>query len=53
MSTPHTSPTLLIRAVRLAADLTERGAALESVPSVDLRISNGLIVEREIGRAHV
>ena len=46
MSTPHTSPTLLIRAVRLAADLTERGAALESVPSVDLRISNGLIVER-------
>lgn len=40
------SPDLLIRNVRLAADLTERGADHQSVTPVDLRIVDGRIVER-------
>ncbi|MGO1735521.1 MAG: dihydroorotase [Leucobacter sp.] len=40
------NPDILIRGVRLAADLNERGADLESVPLTDLRISGGRITER-------
>ena len=39
-------PGILIRGVRLAADMTSRGAALEEAPPVDLRIAQGTIVER-------
>lgn len=37
---------ILIRGVRIARDLTERSAEVTSVPPVDLRISEGRIVER-------
>jgi len=42
-----TNPDLLIRGVRLAADLTEPGADLSQAVAVDLRISGGRIIERE------
>ncbi|RGE19580.1 dihydroorotase [Leucobacter sp. wl10] len=44
-----TNPDILIRGARLAADLAERGADHLSAPAVDLRISNGRIVERGSG----
>lgn len=37
---------IFIRGVRLAADLTSPGAAYDSAPAVDLRISGGRITER-------
>lgn len=45
--TPEPSnPDLLIRGVRIAADLTERGADYFGAVPVDLRIAGGRIVER-------
>lgn len=41
-----TNPDLLIRGVRIAADLKERGANPTTVAAVDLRVSRGRIVER-------
>lgn len=40
------NPGILIRGARLAADLTERSAAITAAPAVDLRIADGRIVER-------
>ncbi|QIM18522.1 dihydroorotase [Leucobacter coleopterorum] len=40
------SPDLLIRNVRLATDLTERGADHQSVTPIDLRVVDGRIAER-------
>ncbi|QBE47458.1 dihydroorotase [Leucobacter triazinivorans] len=40
------TPDILIRGARLAAQLTERGGDVSAAPQVDLRISNGTIVER-------
>ena len=40
---------LLIRGVRLAADLAERGADIANADAVDLRIADGRIVERGAG----
>ncbi|WP_193787016.1 dihydroorotase [Leucobacter celer] len=40
------NPDILIRGARLAADLTERGGDVGEAAAVDLRISNGTIVER-------
>ncbi|PRI12210.1 dihydroorotase [Leucobacter massiliensis] len=40
------NPELLIRGARLAAQLTERGGDPGDAPAVDLRISDGRIVER-------
>ena len=42
---------MLIRGVRLASDLTERGAELSAAPETDLRIAGGRIVERGTGLA--
>ena len=44
-------PGFLIRGARLAASLTERGAELATAAPVDLRISDGMIVERGSGLA--
>ena len=44
-----TDPDILIRGVRIAADLSERGADPASAPATDLRISNGVIAERGEG----
>lgn len=41
-----TNPGILIRGARLAADLTQRGAGYAGAAAVDLRISEGRIVER-------
>lgn len=43
------SDQLLIRGARIAAELTERQADVLSVNAVDLRIANGVIVERGTG----
>ncbi len=43
------NPDILIRGVRLAANLTERGADLTDAPTTDLRISDGRITERAVG----
>lgn len=43
------SEQILIRGVRLAVDLTERGADVASAPTVDLRVSAGRISERGQG----
>lgn len=42
------NPDILIRGVRLAADLTERGADVAAAEPVDLRISGGVITERAL-----
>lgn len=39
---------MLIRGVRLAADLTERGSDVQAAPQVDLRIVGGRITERNV-----
>ncbi|NLA65314.1 MAG: dihydroorotase [Leucobacter sp.] len=44
-----TNADILIRRVRLAADVVERGAEVASVAPVDLRISAGKIVDRAEG----
>ena len=44
-----TNPGILIRNARLAADLTDRGASIESASATDLRIADGRIVERGTG----
>ncbi len=41
-----TNPDILIRGVRIAADLALRGADPATAPATDLRVSNGIIVER-------
>lgn len=40
------NPGMVIRGVRLASDLTKRGAEIASAPAIDLRIEAGRIVER-------
>ncbi|MFA5606373.1 MAG: dihydroorotase [Leucobacter sp.] len=40
------NPDILIHGVRIAADLNERGADAIDAPAVDLRIRDGVIVER-------
>ncbi len=40
------NPGILIRGARLAAELTERGEGIDTAEPVDLRIADGLIVER-------
>ena len=46
MSHDQSTPNLLIRGARRAADLTERRADLASVAPIDLRIAGGRIVEQ-------
>ncbi|TDP90178.1 dihydroorotase [Leucobacter luti] len=43
------NPSILIRGVRLASELTERGADSASATPVDLRVSGDRIVERGVG----
>lgn len=43
-----TNPGILIRGVRLAADLSVRGAAVTDAAAVDLRIADGRIIERGV-----
>ena len=45
------NPGILIRNARIAAELTERGGDALAAPAVDLRISDGRIVERGTGLA--